>query len=242
MFWRKTREAIGRFHPSHQQLVMERTASMTSRPAEWAGVLASLSQHEATVKRPKWRLPSRTTTVLVPLIQVLSEDTAPDGPIGITADLRGPDMPDKTGPQRDLGVKTRQIRKITEWYVLDTWLQVRAELRDGSVLEVRVTDRVRHRKIHKVNARGKHKWKRKKKAVQRIDARRTLPRGAVVQVPPTAPPRWIAVRRKDGKRTLLNATAKLPEVPGDQDQLQAILAVVTELFRWTRPETPRRTA
>ena len=242
MFWRKTRDAIGRFHPVHQQLTMERTASMASRPAEWAAVLASLSQHEATVKRRKWRLPSRTTTVLVPLIQVLSEDTAPDRTIGITADLRGPDMPDKTGPQHDLGVKTRYVRKITEWFVLDTWLQLRAELRDGSVLEVRVTDRVRHRKIHKVNARGKHKWKRKKKAVQRIDARRTLPRGMAVQRPPTAPPRWIAVRRKDGKRTVLNATAKLPEVPGDQDQLQVILTVVTELFRWTQAQTPRRTA
>ena len=242
MFWRKTRAAIGRFHPAHQRLTMERTVSMASPPGEWAAVLASLSQHEATVKRRKWRLPTRATTVLVPLIHVLSEDTARDAPIGIGADFRGAGVPGKEGPKRELPVRTRHIRKITEWYTLDPWLQVRAELRDGSVLEVRVTDRTRHRKIHKVNARNKHKWKTKKKAVQRIDARRTLPRDALVERPPAAPPGWIRVRRKDGKRTTLNATAKLGQVPEDKDQLQAILTVLTELFRWTRPAATGRTA
>lgn len=242
MFWRKTREAIGRFHPEHQRLTMERTLSMSGRPGEWATFLASLSQHEATVKRRKWRLPARTATVLVPLVHVLSEDTAPDGAIGVTADLRGPKAPGKAGPEQVLPIKTRYIRKVVEWYTFDPWLRARAELRDGSVLEIRVIDRTRHRKIHKVNARNKHKWKRKKKAVQRIDARRTLPRDAVVVRPPAAPPGWIAVRRKDGKRTSLNATAKLSAVPAEGDQLQAILTVVTELFRWTRPETRGRTA
>jgi hypothetical protein len=242
MFWRKTRATIGRFHPAHQQLTMERTVSMSSPSGEWAAVLASLSQHEAAVKRSKWRLPSRATTVLVPLIHVLSEDTARDAPIGIGADFRGADVPGKEGPKQELPIKTRYIRKVTQWYTFDPWLQVRAELKDGSVLEVRVTDRTRHRKIHKVNARNKHKWKTKKKAVQRIDARRTLPRGTTVQRPAAAPPGWITVRRKDGKRTTLNATAKLGQVPEENDQLQAILTVLTELFRWTRPETPRRTA
>jgi hypothetical protein len=242
MFWRNTRAAIGRLHPAHQQLTMERTVSMTSRPGEWAAVLASLSQHETTVKRRKWRLPSRAVTVLVPLIHVLSEDTAPEAAIGVGADFRGPKAPGKEGPKRELPIKTRNIRKVTEWFTLDPWLQVRAELRDGSVLEVRVTDRTRHRKIHKVNARNKHKWKTKKKAVQRIDARRTLPRDMAVQRPPAAPPGWITVRRKDGKRTTLNATAKLGQVPEENDQFQAILTVVTELFRWTGPAASRRTA
>lgn len=242
MFWRKTRAAIGRFHPAHQQLTMERTVSMSSPKSEWGAVLASLSQHETTVRRPKWRLPSRANTVLVPLIHVLSEDTKRNAPIGISADFRGADAPGKEGPKRDLPIKTRYIRKVTEWFTFDPWLQVRAELRDGSVLEIRVTDRTRHRKIHKVNARNKHKWKTRKKAVQRIDARRTLPGGMVPQRPATPPPGWIRVRIKDGKRITLNATAKLGQVPEEQDQLQTILFVLTELFRWTRPATPRRTA
>ncbi|GAA4501805.1 hypothetical protein GCM10023191_052390 [Actinoallomurus oryzae] len=241
MFWRKTREAIGRFHPAHQRLTLERTVSASSVPGEWAAVLASLSQHEVTVKRRKWRLPSRTTAVLVPIIQVLSEDTAPDGAIGVAADFRGPRAPGKKGPERDLPVGGR-VRRLTEWFVLDPWLQVRAELRDGSVLEIRVTDRIRHRKIHRVNARGKHKWKTKKKAVQRIDVKRTLARDAAARRPGTAPPAWIRVRVKDGKRVALNATAKLPRVPEENDQLQAILTVVAELFRWTPPQASGRTA
>jgi hypothetical protein len=178
--------------------------------------------------------------VLVPLIHVLSEDTAPNGTIGITADLRGPDVPGKAGPTRDLPVQ-RPIRKLTEWFVMDPWLQIRAELKDGSVLEVTVTDRIRHRKIRKVNRNNKHKTKTKKKAVQRIDAKRTLPRDAAARQPDASPPAWISVRTKEGKRTALSATAKLGRVPDDEDQLQAILMVMTELFRWTRPAAPRRT-
>jgi hypothetical protein len=241
MFWRNTREAIGRFHPVHQQLTTERTVSLSSRPGEWASVLASLSRHEAAVKRRKWRLPPRTTTVVVPLIHVLSEDTAPEAAIGIAADFRGPDVPGKAGPKRDIPAGGR-VRKVTEWFVLDPWLQTRAELKDGSVLEIRVTDRIRHRKLHVVTANNKHKWKTKKKAVQRIDVKRTLPRGADVRRPNAAPPGWITVRRKDGKRTVLSATAKLGRMPEEKDQFQAILIVVTELFRWTMPESPRRSA
>lgn len=237
MFWRKSREAIGRFHPAHQQLILDRMVSMTCPAREWTAVLASLSQHETTVKRRKWRLPPRAKTVLVPLIHVLSEDAGTDGAIGISADFRGPEAPGKTGPPRELPIKTRYVRKVTEWYTFDPWLQVRAELRDGSVLEIRVTDRTRRRKIHKVSAGGKHKWKTKKKAVQRVDARRTLPRGMPARRPATAPPGWITVRRKDGKRTTLGAVAKLGRVPEEHEQLQAILTVVTELFRWTAPGT-----
>ncbi len=176
MFWRKTRGAIGRFHPAHQQLTMERTFSSSSVPGEWAAVLASLSQHDANVKRRKWRLPPRVPSVVAPLIQVLLEDTARDKPIGVAVDLRGTDVIGKVGPKRDLPVAKGRIRKITEWFAFDQWLRLHAELRDGSVIELRVTDRTRTRKLHVVNARGKHKWKKKKKAVQRIDARRTLPR------------------------------------------------------------------
>jgi hypothetical protein len=179
--------------------------------------------------------------VLVPLIHVLSEDTAPNGAIGIAADLRGPDVPGKTGPSRDLPVR-HPVRKLTEWFVMDPWLRIRAELKDGSVLEVDVTDRIRHRKIRKVSRSNKTKIKTKKKAVQRIDVRRTLSRDAAVHRPDGPPPAWMSVRVKEGKRTALSATAKLDRVPDDQAQLQAILSVVTELFRWTPPGAPRRTA
>ncbi|MCO6008702.1 hypothetical protein NE236_27380 [Actinoallomurus purpureus] len=242
MFWRKTRAAIERFHPVHQGLVWQRTASATLPPAEWNALVGSLARHADTVKRRKWRLPDRTVTVLVPLLRVLCEDVAPDGAIGVTADLRGPRVPGKAGPSRKLPVR-RPVRSITEWFAIDPWLAVRAELRDGSVLDLTVTDRVRYRRVHKVNPRGKHKTKTKTKTVQRITARRTLQPGQDVRRPDTPPPPWITVRVKSAKRTVVGATMKLGPAPAEVDQVQWILAVATEPFRWTPPAaTVRRTA
>ncbi|MBC6459408.1 hypothetical protein [Actinomadura sp. HBU206391] len=236
MFWRKTREAIGRFHPLHQSLIWERTLSAALPPAEWAMLLASMSQHDALVKRRKWRLPDRMGTTLVPLIRVLCEDVAPNGALALTADLRGPDVPGKAGPTRDLPVH-RPIRSVKEWFVHDTWLRLRADLRDGSVLELTVTDRIRHRRIHKVNPRGKHKRKTKTKVVQRISATRVLPKGRAIQRPAVPPPGWIRLRVRDDKRAVLRATAKVG--PNAMAPAEQVLMVAAELFRWT---PPRRTA
>ncbi|MEV5752967.1 hypothetical protein AB0L00_34560 [Actinoallomurus sp. NPDC052308] len=242
MFWRKTRAAIERFHPVHQGLILQRTASATLPPAEWEAVVASLARHAETVKRRKWRIPDRAVHVVVPLIRVLCEDVAPNGAIGITADLRGPKVPEKTGPSQRFPGRGR-VRGITEWFAQDPWFTARAELRDGSVLELAVIDRVRYRKIHKVNPRGKHKTKTKTKTVQRITARRTLQPDQNVRRPDTPPPPSLAVRVKSAKRTVVSATTKLGPAPALDDQVQWILAVATEPFRWTPPTAPvRRTA
>lgn len=240
MFWRKTRAAIGRFHPLHQRLTYDRTLSAAMPPAAWAEVLTSLAGHSAVVKRRKWLLPDRVGHVLVPLIHFLVEDGAPNGSLGVTVDLRGPNLAEKTGP-----AGYGSVRSAIEWYGVDPWLRIRAQLRDGSVLDLSVTDRYRNRRITKTNPRGKWKRKTKTKGVQRIAVRRTLPRGAVPQRPARPPVRWIAVRVRDGERVDLRATAKLPSIPPPPDQLDQILTVATEVFRWTPPgsgATRRRTA
>ncbi len=241
MFWRKTREAIGRFHPVHQRLTLERTASYSATPDEWLTLLDGFARHDSVVRRRKWKLPRRTTAVLVPLIQVLSEDAKAKGSIGIDVDLRGPDTPGKAGPKRDLPVR-RPVRKLTEWFVMDQWLKVRAELKDGSVLELSVVDRVRFRKIRKKNASGKLKVKTKSKTVQRVSAKRTLAAGQAPLRPAGPPPSWISVRTKPGRKAVIGADAKLSPPPGDAHQMEAILMVATELFRWTPPDSARRTA
>jgi hypothetical protein len=232
MFWRKTREAIGRFHPLHQGLIWERTLSAVLAPADWAVLLASMSQHGTLVKRRKWRLPDRVGSALVPLVRVLSEDVAPNGTLAVTADLRGPQVPGKAGPARDLPVR-RPIRSVREWFVHDTWLRLRAELRDGSVLELTVTDRIRYRRIHKVNPRGKHKRKTKTKVVQRISVTRVLPKGRAIRQPAVPPPWWIRMRVRTDRRPVLRATAKVS--PDAMAQTEQILTVTAELFRWTPP-------
>lgn len=234
MFWRKSRKAIDRFHPLHQGLIWQRSLSATMRPADWEAFINSLAQHNAHVKRGKWAPPPRTATVLVPLIRVLSEDIGPAGMLGITADLRGPGVPGKSSPQVSLPVR-RPVRSATQWYTIDPWLRVRAELRDGSVLDLTITDRTRHRRIHKVNPRGKHKTKTKTKTVQRISASRTLRKGAGAHRPASPPPPWVRMQLRSGRRTVLRVGAKLSPAPTGPAEFDAVTSTLTELFRWTAP-------
>lgn len=239
MFWRKTRAAIDKFHPAHRELIYEHRASASMPPAEWAALVASLAQHGTLVKRRKWALPKRTESVLVPLVRVLCEDMRPGGTLSITADLRGPFVPEKAGPRVPLGFDRRAVPSVvaaTEEVVIDPWLRVRAELYDGSVLELAVTDRVRTRRFVKVNPRGKRKTKEKSKSVRQVSTSRLLPPGAVIRRPATPPPAWMSVRSRDGKRTLLSASAKLTTVD-DSALPEQVLDVSTELFRWTPPHS-----
>ncbi|MQY04228.1 hypothetical protein [Actinomadura macrotermitis] len=232
VFWRKQKAAIAGFHPLHQALIHQQGFSVSLRPADWNALIASLAQHHAHVRRRRWGLPDRVPAVLVPMLRVLMEDMTGKGVLSVAADLRGPGTPEKQGPQVQLPVR-RPVRSVTQWFAVDPWLRMRAELRDGSVLELAVTDRVRYRKVHKVNPRGKHKTKTKTKTVRRIAVTRRTAKGAPVQRPGTPPPPWIRVRLKNGERTVITAVAKIPA--GDDRSLpEHILHVSTETFRWTR--------
>lgn len=203
-------------------------------PADWAALVASLAQHGTLVKRRKWALPKRTESVLVPLVRVLCEDMRPGGTLSIAADLRGPFVPEKRGTRVPL--RRPGAVRATEEVVIDPWLRVRAELYDGSVLELSVTDRVRTRRWVKVNPRGKRKRKEKSKSVRQISTSRRLSPGAAIVRPATPPPPWISVRTRGGKRALLSASAKLTSVD-DSALPEQLLDVSTELFRWTPPRS-----
>jgi hypothetical protein len=236
MFGRKQREqraAIDTFHPLHQALIWHRGISVSLRPADWAQLVHSLAGHDAVVRLHKWAPPSRSRTVLVPLIRVLSEDMSPGGVLSIAADLRGLDVPGKMGPAYQYPGQAPRVRRVVQTHGVDPWLRLRAELRDGSVLELSVTDRIRHRDVFKVSRSGKHKTKRKTKLVQRISVSRRLPAGAAARRPPTPPPPWVRVKVREGRRTLIRAGAKLPAPPNDMALVEQILILSTELFRWT---------
>lgn len=244
MFWRKTKAAIASFHPLHQALISHHTINVTLDPAGWTALVASLSRHNALVRRRKWALPPRTLDVLVPLVQLLAADMAPGAPLAVAADLRGGKPAEKAGQRQQLPVRP-PVRSATQWFVTDPWLWVRAPLRDGSVLGLTVVDRFRHRRVQKRSRSGKYKTKTKTKQTQVIRVTRTLPRGLAGQRPGTAPPAWISVRIRDRKRRALTATAKMPTVPCSSEQVQHILTVATETFRWTPPgpaRPERRTA
>ncbi|WP_245623101.1 hypothetical protein [Spirillospora albida] len=241
MFWRRQRAAMERFHPLHRALIDQRGFTVSLRRDDWEPVIRSLAGHGLEVKRRKWAPPPRTATVLVPLVRVLTADMRPEGVLSVAADLRGPTAPGKATPEQQLPVR-HPVKSLKQWFVIDPWLRMRAELRDGSVLEFQVTDRIRHRKLRKTNPRGKIKFKRKSKTVQLVRVIRHLPKGAAHRRPDTPPPAWFSVRVKTGSRMVIRATGKFQGPVADPELTKAILQMTTEPFRWTPPGTitPRR--
>jgi hypothetical protein len=232
MFWRKTRAAIEKFQPMHQMVVLHRVLYTTQDRNGWAAILHSMHGHDAVVKRAKWALPPRTFGVVVPLVGVVMQDVPATGAVAITADLRGSSLPEKTGPRQELPVR-RPVRSATLWYEVDPWLRVRAALRDGSTIDVSVTDRIRYRRVHKVNPRGKHKTRTKTKEVQLIRVTRALPKGVAGRRPPTRPPSWMRVKMRSGRREQLTVTGRLDRIPSGPQQVHVILSVMAETFRWS---------
>ncbi|MFD0691805.1 hypothetical protein [Actinomadura fibrosa] len=234
MFWRKQRAAIERFHPLHRALVLEGGFSVSLRRDDWEPVIQSLAGHAQHVRRRKWALPVRAQRVMVPLLRVLAADMRRDGVLSVAADMRGPDAPGKAGPQHDLPAR-RPVLSVKQWYTVDPWLRMRAELRDGSVLELSVTERRRNRRIRKRNPRGKIKIKQKSKSVQVVQVVRRLPKDAAVRRPGSPPPPWVRVRVKQGSRLVIRATAKVAGEQAEEQLTEGILHVTTEPFRWTPP-------
>ncbi|MEV0898893.1 hypothetical protein [Actinoplanes sp. NPDC049802] len=234
MFWRKQKAAIAGFHPLHQALIFDRGFAATQPAGEWAALAASLHRHAGLVHRPKWALPTRTLDVLVPLLTEIVSDLGPKGALAVTADLRGIHAHGKSHPPRDIPVRP-PARSATETWSVDPWLRLNAGLRDGSSLDILVVDRERLRRVTKRSRSGKTKIKKKTQITQLIKVRRRLPRGVSGVRPPTPPPAWIGVTLRDGERRTVLAAAKLLRLPQSADeQLDRILTVATETFRWTR--------
>jgi hypothetical protein len=232
-FWRKQKAAIAGFHPLHQALIHERVFTATQPAAGWVELTTSLNRHSGLVTRRKWALPPRVLEVIVPLVAEICTDLNRNGALTIAADLRGHEAPGKSHPPRDLPVRP-PVRSATDIWSIDPWLRLRADLRDGSVLEILVVDRIRTRKVTKRNPRGKIKIKSKTKQVQIIKVRRKLPPGVPGRQPATAPPRWIQTVVRDGPRRSVTAAAKITRKPqSHHEQVDWILAVATEPFRWS---------
>ncbi|SDT23438.1 hypothetical protein [Actinoplanes derwentensis] len=233
MFWRKQKAAIAEFPGLHQALIHERAFAATQPAAVWLALTASLGRHGEAVRRAKWALPPRTLDVLVPLIVEICSDLGPKGMLSVVADLRGVRAPGKSHPPRHLPVRP-PVKSVAETWSVDPWLRLRADLRDGSTLEILVVDRERHRRITKRNFRNKTKTKSKFKNLQMIRVRRKLAPAVRGMRPSTPPPRWMAVTIRDGERRSILASAKFDRLPQNgPEQLDRILTVATEPFRWT---------
>lgn len=215
-------------HPLHRSLVQDHKVAATLTPAGWQQLIAALGTHQTVLPQRKFALPERVWTTFVPLLQVISQDVDPDGTIEVALDLTGPDAPGKAGP-------LAQVRPgVGERYQVDPWLRIRADLRDGSRLLLLLTTRVRLRTITRRNPRGKVKRKQRRRAVQMITVTRRLRAGSPLSHPATPPPAWIRVGIRTEPKVVLRAVAKRPQ-PLVQEEAPVVLAVMSELFRWTPP-------
>jgi hypothetical protein len=233
MFGRKRKAAIAALLPHHRSLAVDRRLAAALTPRQWDELFQSLAIHERLGTRTT--LPPRTDEIIVPLVRVLSQDVDPDGVIGVTADLRGPEEPDKVHPGRQLQPRP-PVTKISETISWDPWLVLGADLRNGSHLTVTVVDVGRIHKIRKRSSSGKTKWKTKRKVSQRVAITLKTDKGAVVVAPPPSPAtQWLRVSAQPkGSRHVISAKAKYPVPSSPQPgwQLHTLMLATAEVFRW----------
>lgn len=222
--------------PQHRALLDDRALAVTQSPGQWAELFTSLATPHPDIR--KHHVPPRAFEVLVPLVRVLGEDVEPTAGIGVRVDLRGADAPGKTGAAHPLPT-SGSVTKAEELVSWDPWLVIEAPLRNGGHLELSVVDVVRTRKLRKRSQSGKIKWKSKAKTTQRITAKLTTAKGDTIAAPaPSAATNWLRVTAKPkGSRHLVIARGKYPMVaaPPPGWQLNTVLLVIAELFRWVTP-------
>jgi hypothetical protein len=262
VFGRKDKKAIAALPPLHQELVNTKQLTTSLQPAGWTELLTSLTRHEQTVM--KHPLPPRVHPFIIPLFRVLLEDIPDDGYLGVRLDLRGSNAAGKSGPQMQLPVQP-PVKKCIQHMDFDPWLAVEARLSNKAKLNLWVADLVRVRDITKRGSSGKTKLKTKRKATQRVRATLSVPGNRPVASPPNGVPGWcrITMARTDN-RIVLDGRSKYPvptiveatrwssmlgephqnapgmvPIPG---QLNNVLLLLGELFRWLPNATPAREA
>jgi len=239
MFGKKEKQAIARLPPQHQALLNDGALAVTQSKEQWAELFRSLATPHPDIHRH--RLPPRLMDVVVPIVRVLSEDASATSGIGVRLDLRGHEAPGKVGPSRDLPTHGN-ITKLSEATAWDPWFVLEGFLKDGSHLELSIVDVVRTRKIRKRSASGKTKWKQKAKPAQRVSAKLTLDKGRGIAPPAPSPATsWLKVAAKPkGPRFVITAQGKYQIPPNPQAgwQVNTVLLVVAEVFRWAAPLTP----
>ncbi|MBI2703806.1 MAG: hypothetical protein HYX32_00735 [Actinobacteria bacterium] len=249
MFDRKDKKAIANFPPHHQALVNEQQLVASLSRNDWHGLLVSLKQHDQLVK--KHRLPPRSLDFVLPLLRILLEDVPRDGYLGLRADLRGDDAPGKVGQAQNIPPINRGVKSIEQTYHFDPWLALEAKLANRAKLDLWVADLVRVRKIHKRGSSGKMKTKFKRKSIQKVRVRLSVPASWAVVAPASGVPGWCRITmEREGDRIVLDGrskypivvpdrkhgifTAASPQVPGapTQGQLNNVLLLIGEVFRW----------
>jgi hypothetical protein len=262
MFGRKEKHALEQLPPLHSQLVTEHQLSVAQTPAQWLELFTSLQTNQQVVH--KHPLPPRTVDFLIPLLRVLTEDVPDVGYLGLRLDLRGSGAAGKEGPSQELPV-AKPVRKCVQHYEFDPWLSLEARLNDRSKLDLWVADVVRVRRVTKKSSSGKIKTKTKKKGTQRVRVRLSVRADRDVSAPAQGMPNWCRITMsRDERHIVLDGRAKYPiEMPRPvvsgvaafltpnlpssvgppaAGQLNNVLLLLGEVFRWVQPAVGERSS
>ena len=127
-------------------------------------------------------LPNKLRRFAVPLISILREEMEPAEPLYLRMDFRSGTIKEKEtaylGPDETKARYRRpaNVLKVKETHYTNAWMEGRARLTGGSILEWQIVDNTRQRNITKRGSSGKTKFKTKYKVKTLIDARLQLPR------------------------------------------------------------------
>lgn len=134
------------------------------------------------IRKKRSDLPNKLRRFAVPLISILREEMEPGEPLHLRMDFRSGTIKEKETAYLGPGeTKARyrhasNVMKIKETHYVNAWMEGRAQLAGGEILEWQITDNTRQRNITKRGSSGKTKFKTKYKVKTIIDARLQLPR------------------------------------------------------------------
>lgn len=202
-------------------------AAEVERAREAAGFLTRRLRKSSLPALP----PPAWTFEVAPLLRVLAEDAKAGAPLGLRADLRGSELPEKIVRAGRLPDTGRRLR-IDETLYLDRWLTLDGRLDDGTRVSIEVTDRLRHRKIRRSSG-GKTKWKTKEKRSRRIDVEVAAKAETHDLLVPSPPPR-VAVYSKPGA-SRPTAMARVEVLLPRNDGAILVLRALADVHRHLRP-------
>jgi len=170
--------------PWYRAVAVDRLVQGAMPAEHWAAVIGLVQRGDVEVEQSRQqagffkrtvkksslppRAPGQWTLEVVPLLRVLGEDAKANASIQVRADLRGTKVAGTvvfSGRLKGSG----RVRHIDQTSYVHRWLSLAARLHDGTRVSIDVTDKVRHRKVHKKSASGKHKSKEKERWTRRID-------------------------------------------------------------------------
>ncbi len=176
---------------------------------------------------------------IVPVVNTIGQDMAPNAKMKLKVDLRGGTIPEKQ--TRVLGGDNgwfASYPRITITYYKDPWIEGTAEMFDGSIVTFSVVDTIVSKTVVKKNFRGKVKTKHKSKTKHQIRVSVALKNKSY-----SAPEASVLgragdrVKQKAGEKRNVVALTRVERSSGGEESLDSssVLAMLGRILMSVRP-------